>query len=341
MSMVENGQYKKGGFIMNKNILTIMLVLIMLFSITAVSFAADRQYYFVGAVLGHPYMIDMKLGIQYASEKLDVNLDIVGPQAWDMVAQAEALEQTIAKNPDGIIMPLWDGTVVPGIKKAMSRGIPVVTVESTVPGSGALSYVGLDNYQAGVAAGKEIISRAGNSGKLGVVMNAGAANTELKKEGLLDTLKDTDWEVVSFAESEGDPQKATESSKAMFKSNSDITAAVALDSGGSTGLGLAVEELNNKKGMLIVGSDREDITLEYIDKGLMDCTIVAKTALMPYFALVMLEDYNNRVQNDVPISSNNKEANIASAPEKCYVGTVVVDSDNIKYFLRKNMPEVK
>jgi ribose transport system substrate-binding protein len=305
------------------------------------SAAAPRRYYFVGAVLGHPYMIDMRLGIQYAQEKLGVEVVTVGPQAWDMVAQAEALEQTIARRPAGIVIPVWDATVVPGIKRAMKAGIPVVTVETTVPGSGAMSYVGLDNYDAGVVAADELLARGGKSGKVGIVMNAGAANTELKKQGLLDKLEGTGWKVVSYAESEGDPTKAAESSKAMFKAHPEITAAVALDSGGSTGLALAVEELRlQSKNLIIIGSDREDITLEYVDKGVMTATVVAKTALMPYFALEMLEDYNNRRNNDVPISANNAKARVNSVPEFCYVGAVVVDKTNVKFFLRDNMPKL-
>lgn len=327
---------------MLKNKLAILfVVLILVIGITSVSNASEK-YYFVGAVLGHPYMIDMKLGIQYAKEQLGVDIDIVGPQAWDMVAQAETIEQTIAKKPKGIVIPLWDAIVVPGIKKAVAMGIPVITVESTIPDSGALSYVGLDNYGAGVAAANELLKRGGNSGKLGIVMNAGAANTELKKQGLIETLNGTDWEVISFAESEGDPQKATESAKAMFKAHPEITGVVALDSGGSTGLGLAIEELNLiNKDMVVVGSDREDITLEYIDRNIMDCTIVAKTALMSYFAFQMLENYNNRKNADVPISADNLKANVISLPEYCYVGTIVVDASNIKYFLRQNMPKLE
>jgi len=52
-------------------------------------------------------------GDSVRSRELGVEVVTVGPQAWDMVAQAEALEQTIARRPAGIVIPVWDATVVP------------------------------------------------------------------------------------------------------------------------------------------------------------------------------------------------------------------------------------
>ena len=75
-------------------------------------------------------------------------------------AQTETVEQSIAKHPDGIVAVLWAS--IPPIKKAMAAGIPVVVVEANLPDSGAMSFVGLDNYQAGADTAKELIKLGGD-----------------------------------------------------------------------------------------------------------------------------------------------------------------------------------
>ena len=66
----------------------------------------------------------------------------------------------------------------------------------------------------------------------------------------------------------------------------------------------------------------------------------AKTALPPYLAVYLLEDYNDRKQaKDVPISADNWESGVASLPRFIYVGAVIIDQSNVQNFLRKNMPK--
>jgi ribose transport system substrate-binding protein len=308
----------------------------------AVEKKEPSHYYLVGAVLAHPYILDQKLGMRHAAEYFGCTVDIVGPQDWDMTAQAEALEQVIPKKPDGIIIPLWDATAVPGVKKAMSMEIPVITIEAAVADHGCLTYIGLDNYQAGYDTGIELIKRGGNSGKLGIVMNAGASNTELKKQGVLDAIKDSRWEVVVQAEDKANTEDAIEAAKAMFNAHPEITGVVGLDSSAGTGIGVAIEELGlQNQDMTIVVHDREDTVLEYVEKGIIDATVVAKTALMSYLAVALLEDYNARKNTDfdVPISKDNMAAGVRSVPENVYVGAEIVDKNNVQYFLRKNMPK--
>jgi ABC-type sugar transport system substrate-binding protein len=44
----------------------------------------------------------------------------------------------------------------------MAAGIPVVVIEANLPDSGAMSFIGLDNYQAGADTAKELIKLGGD-----------------------------------------------------------------------------------------------------------------------------------------------------------------------------------
>ncbi len=303
---------------------------------------SDRVYYYCGAVWAHPYFLDTLLGIEYAKQAYGVEIVRLGPDDFDMQAMADAIEQSIPKNPAGILTSLWDTTPVPSIKKAVDAGIPVAVLYTTVPESGATMYIGLDNYQCGVDTGNELLARGGNSGKLGIIMNAGASNTEEKKAGALAALEGSGWELVVQAEDKADTETAIEAAKAMFNANPDLTGILGLDSSSGTGLGVAIEELGlEDKEMTIVVQDRDDVTLEFIEKGIIDATLEAQTALGPVFAVQMFEEYYKRVEAgmNVPVSSDNEATGIYGIPRYNFTKAVVIDQDNVEYFLRENLPE--
>ena len=144
------------------------------------------------------------------------------------------------------------------------------------------------------------------------------------------------------AEDQANTQVAIEAAKSMFNAHPEITGMLGLDSSSGTGIGRAIEELGlQKKKMTIVVHDREDVTLEYIDKGIIAATVEAKTAIAPYLAVLMMEDYNSRKKaNDVPISVNNWDSKVVrSFPQFVYVGSVIIDKSNVKNFLRSAMPK--
>jgi ABC-type sugar transport system substrate-binding protein len=318
------------------------LLLVVLFAacMSTTAFAGDkRSYVFAAGVLGHPYWNAAYQGFDYAAQKFGVDIKRVGPQDWNPPAQAEAVEQSIAKKPDGIIAVLWDGSSIPPIKKAMAAGIPVVVIEANLPDSGAMAFIGLDNYQAGADTAKELIKLGGESGKVVALGNWGASNTDAKYRGFSDYLAaHSKWTILGKVDDKGTTNPAIEAAKSLLNTYNDATGIVGLDSSAGTGLGLAAEELRMDISKLtIVVNDREDAVLDYIHKGVIGASILNKTALEAYMAIELLEAYNDSKIGlaDVPISTNNKSAGVTPMPENVFMGTVVVDKNNVEYFLHK------
>ena len=318
------------------------LLLMVLFAacMSTTAFAGvKRSYVFAAGVLGHPYWNAAYQGFDYAAQKFGVDIKRVGPQDWNPPAQAEAVEQSIAKKPDGIIAVLWDGSSIPPIKKAMAAGIPVVVVEANLPDSGAMAFIGLDNYQAGADTAKELIKLGGESGKVVALGNWGASNTDAKYRGFSDYLAaHSKWTILGKVDDKGTTNPAIEAAKSLLNTYNEATGIVGLDSSSGTGLGLAAEELRMDISKLtIVVNDREDAVLDYIHKGVIGASILNKTALEAYMAIELLEAYNDSKIGlaDVPISTNNKSAGVTPMPENVFMGTVVVDKNNVEYFLHK------
>ncbi|PZX12191.1 ribose transport system substrate-binding protein [Palleronia aestuarii] len=303
----------------------------------------QRTYIYASQLQGHPYLLDSLLGMDYAEEKFGVTVEPIGPQGWDPVAGAESVEQAIAREPDGIITTLWEPGALPGIARAMEQGIPVVVIEATVPDSGALTFIGLDNYEAGVDTARELIARGGNSGTYVASGNWGASNTDAKFQGLTEYLDaNSGWELAGRIDDQATTSTAIDAAKTMFNTYPDITAVIGLDSSSGTGICLAAEELDRDiEDLVVIVHDREDPVLECIEYGAIDATIVNKTALQAYMAVQMLEAYNDAETGlaEVPISASNEEAGVTPFPAAIYMGTEVIDAENVEDFMRSNLPE--
>ncbi len=304
-----------------------------------------RVYYYAAGFHGHPYFLDTHLGFRYAAQKFGVDIKTVGPQGWDAVAQAEALEQAIAKKPDGIVTIMWDASGKPAVKRAMEAGIPVIVVEAMVPDHGGMSFIGLDNYACGEDTAKELIRLAGTKGRLVASGNWGASNTDAKFNGLMDYLKaNSEWELVAKIDDKANTEAAIEAAKAMFNTYRDIDAVVGLDASSGTGIGIAIEELNlDASKYTIVVHDREDPVLEFIEQGVIDSTVINKTALCAYMAIQLLEAYNDsRVGlGTIPIARDNKAAGVRPFPQFVYMGTEIITKDNVDHFVGRNIPQYR
>lgn len=299
----------------------------------------DVTYYYIGVNNNHPYWYDVHQGFEYAAEQLGVRVVKSGVDGWDPQGQAAALEQAITKKPDGIIVPIFDASMLPGLKAAKEAGIPVVAIESTMEDAEVVSYIGLDNYDSGKQTAKQLIQYAGNGGKVVIMGNWGAANTDQKLAGLEDYLAENgSWEIIAKLDDKAVTETAIEQAKAAFNNYPEMTAIVGLDSSSGAGIGAAMEELGKEPGSITaVVHDREVLTLEYIEKGYLNCTMINKTASMPFLALQILEGIVKYNMQGLPLSSDNAASGANVVPEVCYNGTVVITKENVANFMVSNM----
>jgi len=87
------------------------------------------------------------------------------PQKEDIQAQISQMESFIAMGVDGIAIAPSDPTALaPTIATAMSKGIPVITLDTDAPESERLAYIGTDNYSAGKLAGQVMSQLLGPEG---------------------------------------------------------------------------------------------------------------------------------------------------------------------------------
>jgi simple sugar transport system substrate-binding protein len=143
-----------------------------------------------------PFWSVVKNGVDTAKDDLGINVDYRAPEKFDVVKMRQLIDSAIAKKPDGLAVSLPDPDALgSSVKKAVSQGIPVVTLNSGGDVSaklGALAHVGQTEREAGVEAGKRM-KAAGVTNAL--CINQEVGNTALDqrcdgfKEGLAGTTR--------------------------------------------------------------------------------------------------------------------------------------------------------
>jgi len=75
--------------------------------------------------------------------------------------------------------------------------------------------------------------------------------------------------------------------------------------------------------------DRDDTTLKAIEDGVIFASVAQRTALMSYLGVKLMYYYNH---GKVPITQDDKAANIISLPSSIDTGTIIINKENAALF---------
>jgi ribose transport system substrate-binding protein len=292
----------------------------------------DQLYIEVSALGNIDYFYDHKLGMKQVGEELGVKTEYVGPAEYDMNAMVAAFEQAIAKKPNGIVVVGFEPSLNPIVKKAMDAGIPVVTVDADLPDSGRIAFIGTGNKNAGIVGGDKLAGLIGKKGKVAIMTKPGQSNLEERITGYKEALaKYPDIQIVQIADTQSDPVVAAQVASALLQKYPDLAGIACVEAAGGSGAATAVKEAGKAGEVKIVSMDRGNDILKAIEEGIISASVAQQTALMPYYAVQLLYNLNN---SKVAISSDNKAAGVKGVPTIIDTGTIIVDKNNYKYFVR-------
>lgn len=123
-----------------------------------------------------------------ATGPVKVEVFYVGSVASDAAEQMRIMDDVVARGVDAIAISCNDPTACSDpINRAVEAGIPVMTWDSDSPESKRFTYLGVDNYLAGKAAGNLLVSAVGGRGKVAILTGVpGAFNLEERIRGFKD-----------------------------------------------------------------------------------------------------------------------------------------------------------
>ena len=323
--------------------LPIISVLIVLFlscdsgnqaSDSTASSAGKRQdiYFEISALGANTYFYDHKMGLKQAGEAFGVETQYKGPPDWNMPAMIQAIELAVARKPAGIMVVGFEESLNDAVNKAVDAGIPVVTLDSDLPNSKRIAFVGTGNYDAGYKGGMKLAELVGKKGKVAILTKVGQDNLERRVQGYKDALATfPDIEIVRTADTKSEVPMAAQAAAAVLSAVPDLAGFGCVEAAGGAGCATAIKEAGVAGTVKVVAMDRDNDILNYIGNGIIDATVVQQTALMPYYGLMILYHLNHY---EIPISTDNSAAGVTGVPRYIDTGTILVDKNNCELFMR-------
>jgi ribose transport system substrate-binding protein len=179
----------------------------------------------------HEFWKAIHAGAVRAEQDLgNVEIAWQGPEKEDDRAQQIQLVQSaVAAGVDGIVLaPLDARALVQPVEAVVTKGIPVVIIDSGLESTKPVSYVATNNYHGGVLAAQRLGTLLGGEGKVILLRYAvGSESTERREKGFTDTLVKEFPKITLLSESEyagptaGDAQQKGQSLVTRYRGQFD------------------------------------------------------------------------------------------------------------------------
>lgn len=292
-----------------------------------------EKYYLVTPAVKSAYWQEGWAGFNHAAFGMGTGVQsgLAGPDTFDPQAEVQEFRTVMSLKPAGILVSAGDAAAMKGpINDAIAQGIPVITVDSDVPDSKRLTFIGTNNYQAGVMGGRVLAERLHGKGDIVVYTIAGQENAEERLRGYKSVLDShPQIKIVRTVDVKGDPRIAFDTTVEIVKGKSIPDGFICL-------VGTPCPEVadvldrNNIDKKVIVAMDTPSDTLDWIKKGRIAATISQKPYTMGLFGLLMLDALHHF---KLPILDANW-AQDTHSPFPAYVdtGATLIDQSNLDAF---------
>ena len=291
----------------------------------------EERYIYIAADYDSAMVEAENTGMQEFAKKYGVSVEILAPRQFDTVQQARLLQQAIESKPVGILISAWDTSLTPYINSAVDSGIPVVTVETDLPESKRLAYVGTDWYQLGVRQADALAAMIGESGTVAMLGMVGANSTESAFLGFADAMKKYEnIYVLEGYDDMGTVEEAARVTKQLLQ-DYDMKGIAGFNTNSGIGIAQAVKEAGLQGEVKITCVDMTAAHFKLLKEGLVHKLFGQKRELFTYYGCKLLYDMKN---NDLPITQEDDKNGITNIPKKIHTGLIEIDIGNIDAFLK-------
>lgn len=256
-----------------------------------------------------PYWDRVVEGARDAAQRYDIALTVIRP-ATDVETQSRELEKLISSS-------RWDGIAVSPISLTRQTVLfgrlvgktTVVTLDSDLPVSRRLCFVGTDNYDAGRQIGKHIRKILPQGGAILITLGQpDKENTLRRRQGIIDELcKRTSEPLRPFDPLDqpiiaapytflpalvdySDPQKTTDGVVDALRNNPDLRCVVGLLSYSGPAIVAAIEKQQATDQVKVIGFDVSEPTLKLVEQGKIHATVMQDQYGLGYHAVRILVD---------------------------------------------------
>jgi len=213
----------------------------------------------------------------------------------------------------------------------------VVTIDADAPESKRLTFIGTDNYKAGVSGAKVVAAKLQGKGNVVVFTMPAQSNLRDRLRGYTDTLAEhPQIKITEVVDIKGDPRVAFDRTMEILDKNTKVDAFVSLVSIAGPEIA-AVLERKNATGKVVVAMDTDARTLEGVQKGTISATIGQKPFSMAFLAVKMLDDLHHHPVKS--LTTDWSQDSFSPVPAFIDTGATLIDKGNIAAFMEARKSE--
>jgi ribose transport system substrate-binding protein len=235
----------------------------------------------------HNFWLTVKAGAEQAAAERGAKVLWNGPaKESEIDKQINILEDYITAQVDAIVMAACDEeALIPTVKKALERNIPVITIDSGIKSEDALCFVATDNLAGARQAADKLAELIGGKGKV-IVMPflAGAATSEMRAEGFTKQIRERhpNLEIVQTVYSKSDVGEARRQMEDMLTRYPDLDGVFAANEPGALGVANVLKERKLAGQVKVVAFDAAPDEIKHLKEGTIQALIVQNPFKMGY-----------------------------------------------------------
>jgi ribose transport system substrate-binding protein len=291
----------------------------------------EELYYFISANINIPYWQEAQAGLLDAAKEMGVKAEMDGPTTLSPKDELDSFQKAVALKPAGILVSVSNAELFKGpIDAAVQQGIPVICIDSDAPDSKRILFVGTDNFRAGQESAKRMADILKGQGQVVIITIPGQSNLDERVRGVNETLKKYPGiKLIQTIDDKGDARNAYDGIAALLSKKTKLDGILCLEASGGAGAAdeLHREDMTGK--IAIVSFDKDPETLDWIDRGGINATVVQKPYVMAYYGIKFLDDLHH---NAVHEFKDWRTAPAPAMPSWVDTGTAIVDKSNLAAF---------
>ncbi|URI06439.1 substrate-binding domain-containing protein [Aquincola tertiaricarbonis] len=223
-------------------------------------------------ISGIPWFNRMETGVkEFAASTPTVNASQSGPATADAAQQLKIIDDLVARKVNALAVVPMDPAVIEGaLKRAMDRGIVVVTHEADNQKNTQANIEAFDNAAYGTALNERLASCMGKQGKWTSFVGSLGSRTHLQwvDAGAKNAAKYPGMQLVDAKnESFDDANKTYEKAKEILRKHPDIKGFQSSAGNDVIGIGRAIEEAGLAGKVCLVGTGLPNPSAKLLESG--------------------------------------------------------------------------
>jgi len=262
-----------------------------------------------------------RAGTAKAAKEVGAKVDFRIPAEGTAAEQQQIMEDLVVRGVSGIAISPKDPDNQTEMLNRAAASVNLITQDSDAPNSKRKCYIGTNNYDAGVQAGKLIQEVLPDGGKIMVFVGTlDAQNARDRLKGIKDTIAEAKIDIIDVRTDETDRAKAKANVSDTLVKYPDIGCLVGLWSYNGPAIVSAVKDAGVAGKVNIVCFDEEEVTLQGVKDGHVYGTVVQQPFEFGYQSVKVLAALAKGDESVVPESKT------------IYVPVLMIKKDNVDDF---------